>query len=272
MSTNEQGDRLLQTVAACGAALSAGSGAASAQTKAPAAAAPVFEKLPPWKVIYYLEYRIPQGKLDEFVSHWGGTQVPTLEKRTGQALWGGWSCLTGPDNVLTHNWAYRDLGHYETAGTLRRTDPEVVAAFGRQTVPIQGNLTSTFIERLSYHPETYPDPQREPGIIATHRINTNMSAAPGPRDKEHQSAASEYVQAAAKHGAKLVGAFQTMTGVTTPNFQLHVWRYADMKHYWDSRAAIEADPECRRLLAVMRDVYPQEIVQLHRPLSYSRLR
>ena len=274
MNTDQKRRLFLQTAAmvATGGALSAASSRAFAAEGA-APAIPTFGKLPPWKIIYHLEYRIPEGKLEEFSNHWGGTQVPALEKRTGQMLWGGWRAVSGLQNKLTHHWAYRDLAHYESAEILRRTDPEAKAAFGRQTVPIQEQIVSTMIVPLSYHPAvSYPDlPQNKPGVIATHRINTRASAAAGPKDQDHQAAAAAFAQAAAKHGAQLVGAFRTYEW-SVPAFHLQVWRYASMDQYWAAREKIYADPQCRDLLATMHEIYPDETVELHLPLSYSRLR
>ena len=146
---------------------------------------------------------------------------------------------------------------------------------GAESPPILGSVTTTVMEKLSYHPTvSYPDmPQKKTGIIATHRITTSNSATgAGPKEKDHANIMVEFIQAAAKHGALLVGGFRSWTGLQLPTYQLQVWRYDDMKQYWNARAAIEADPECRKMLAAMRGIFPQEIIELNRPLSYSRLR
>jgi hypothetical protein len=74
-----------------------------------------------------------------------------------------------------------------------------------------------------------------------------------------------------RHGARLVGAYQSFLG-WTPSYHLQVWRYEGFEQYLRARQAIEADPKCQQLLTGMRALIPHESIELQRPLSYSRIR
>lgn len=122
---------------------------------------------------------------------------------------------------------------------------------------------------LPYHPKSVPEaPAGQTGIIVAHRI---YSRTPGDGTAAHSRLMADYVALAAKHGAQIVGAFESFFGWTPP-YLLQVWRYPGIEQCWASRRAIEADPEGRRLLTGLRDIFPHETVDLNRPATYSRIR
>ena len=93
---------LLQAAVVAGSTVSAGAWSADdpARTTSAAGRAMMFD----------LTVRIPPGMLAAWEHFWGDENVPALEAN-GQWLWGAWSSLTGQQNTITHEWAYRDLAH-----------------------------------------------------------------------------------------------------------------------------------------------------------------
>lgn len=224
------------------------------------------DRPPQWTMMLDLTVRIPAGTLDSWNDFWGRENVPALEER-GQWLWGAWSSLTGQQNTITHQWAYRDLAHFQAMTAMRASDPHI-HELAAHAVPIEEIMISSVMTPLAYHPAALPEARvQEPGIIVTSRI---LPQRPGSVT-EYVRIAADYIALAAHHGAELTGAFQTYFG-WTPSYLLHVWRYPTLEHYWTAHRAIEADREGHRLLATLRGIYPHETVDLHVPTSYSRLR
>lgn len=222
-----------------------------------------------WNMMFDLTVRIPPGKLDEWNNFWGeGRKNVALLEENGQWLWGAWRSLTGQQDTITHQWAYRDLAHYQEMAKMRRSNPRV-QELARYSVPIKENMMASIMTPLPYHPKSVPEvPAGQTGVIATHRI---YSRTPGDGTAAHARLMADYVALAGKHGAQIVGAFESFFG-WTPSYLLQVWRYPSIEQYWAARRAIEADPEGRRLLTELRDIFPHETVDLNQPTSYSRIR
>lgn len=222
-----------------------------------------------WNMMFDLTVRIPSGKLEEWYRFWGEDKqnVAVLEEN-GQWLWGAWSSITGQQDTVTHQWAYRDLAHYQEMAKMRLSNPRV-RELTRYSVPIKENVIASIMTPLPYHPKSVPEtPAGQAGIVATHRI---YSRTPGDGNEAYARLMTDYVAVAAKHGAQIVGAFESFFGWTPP-YQLQVWRYSSVEQYWTARRAIEADSEGRRLLAELREIFPHETVELNRPTPYSRIR
>ncbi len=212
-----------------------------------------------WKMMFDLTIRIPAGRLDDWCQLWGEQYVPVLEAN-GQWLWGAWSGLTGQQDTISHQWAYTDLAHYQAMAAMRASDPRVA----QSGALIEEGLLSSVMTPLPYHPPETPSGER--GIVATARLfPTRANNA-----VEYARLMAEFVPRAEAQGAQLLGAFESFFG-WNPRYMLHVWRYAGMEQYWASRRAVEADPECRRLLTAMRTLIPHERVELHTPTPYSRI-
>jgi len=251
--------RLLQAAAAAGGALGAGALSASDSVKATGAATGR-------AMMFDIDVRIPAGTLAAWERFWGEENVPALEAN-GQWLWGAWSSLTGPQNTVTHEWAYRDLAQFQDMEKMRTSNPQVLA-LRRKSIPIEDTVVSSVMTPLPYHPtEPFTAPAGQMGLIATHRI----ALAGASSTADYGAMAADYVTRAARHGAQLVGAYQSFFG-WTPKYQLQVWRYAGVEQYLRIRQAIEADPSCQQLLTGMRSLFPLESVELHQPTSYSRIR
>lgn len=257
---------LLHAAVAGGSALAANAAAAKEN---PQTVDPYRSASTDWTMMFDLSVRIPPGRFDDWVRFWGGQNIAVLEEN-GQWLWGAWSSLTGQRDVITHQWAYRDLAHYQAMAAMRMSNPQV-QALARLSVPIEENIISSVMTRLPYHPpynqKGASQPQGDASVIVTNRMfRHGMGNTAG-----HSALAAEYVAAAGKHGAQLLGAFQSFFG-WTPAYVLQVWRYASIERYVATQRAIETDPACRRLLTEMRSLLPNETVDLHRPMPYSRLR
>jgi hypothetical protein len=249
--------RLLQAAVGAGSTVSAGAWSAEepARTANAAGRAMMFD----------ITVRIPPGMLDAWEHFWGDENVPALEAN-GQWLWGAWSSLTGQQNTITHEWAYRDLAHYQDMAKMRASNPQISALLPKG-VSVEENVVSSVMTPLPYHPaEPYVSPAGQMGIIATHRIIPERAGA-----SDYISMAADYVARAARHGARLVGAYQSFFG-WTPSYHLQVWRFEGFEQYLRARQAIEADPKCQQLLTGMRSLFPHESVELHRPMRYSRIR
>lgn len=254
---------LLQAAVAAGGALTAS--AAGAAKDDPQTAGQHSSASTDWTMMFDLSVRIPPGRFDDWIAFWGGQNIAVLEEN-GQWLWGAWSSLTGQQNVITHQWAYRDLAHYQAMAAMRSSNPRVrsLAPLG---VPIEENMISSIMTKLPYHPDKPPQPQGDAGIIVTNRIfRRSMGDIAG-----HSRLAAEYATLAAKHGMQLVGAFASFFG-WTPSYILQIWRCESIERYGAALRAMDADPKCRRLLTEMRGILPYETVELHRPMPYSRLR
>jgi hypothetical protein len=251
---------LFLTAAAGGTAITAAlAEGAAAQTSAPISAAP-------GGMMFDIYLRFPAGKLEEWIKSW--TQnVVSLEAR-GQSLWAAWYGLTGQQDSATHQWAYRDLAHYQAMAKLR-SNPRAADAATVPVTPIEEVLFSAVMTPLPYHPRQ-PPPKAALGddsVIVTHRI-----VRPFMRDGQtHARLMAEYLALTASTGAELHGAFETFFG-WTPSYMLHVWRYRSMDHYWSTRDTIARTADAVRLQGAMRAIYPTEIVDLHRPMPYSPLR
>lgn len=220
-----------------------------------------------WHMMFEIYLRFPAGRLQDWYKFWGDLNVPLLEKN-GQWLWGALTGLTGQENTISHFWAYRDLTHYQQIlGGQTPRDPRIREVLPL-SVPIEETLYSAVMTPTSYHPSRVPEPTSKRSIIVTHRLlPTGAIGGNG----EHARLAAEYVPIAEKHGAQLIGAFSTFFGFT-PSYTLQLWRYPGIEQYLASRQAIEADAEGRRLLTEMQKLLPREIVTLHQPTPYSRLR
>lgn len=261
--------RLLTTaLAGSGAALAATVGAAQPEISK-SGQGPVRSASTDWNMMFDLTVRIPASSLNEWNSFWGeGKKNAALLEENGQWLWGAWRSLTGQQDTITHQWAYRDLAHYQDMGKMRLSNPRVLE-LTRYSVPIKENMQASIMTPLPYHPKSAPDtPAGQIGIIATHRI---YNRTPGDGTAAHSRLMADHVAVAAKHGAQIVGAFESFFGWTPP-YLLQVWRYPSIEQYWASRRAIEADPEGKRLLAELRDIFPHETVDLNQPTPYSRIR
>lgn len=255
---------LALTSAALSAAATSGSEAKGALGAEGAAAAPPRPDLVP--LMFDLTVRIPPGQLDQWNHFWGEENVPALEEN-GQWLWGAWTSLTGQQNTVTHEWAYRDLAHYQAMATMRATNPRI-HALAQHDVHIEESILSSVMTPLPYHPASSPTrPPDTDCLIATSRVFLQgAGAAP-----EYSQLMAQYVARAAMHGAELVGAFQSFFG-WTPSYQLHVWRYGSVGAYWTAMRALNVDAECQRLASQLRSLQPHEIVELQLPAPYSRLR
>jgi len=219
-----------------------------------------------WKMMFDLTVRIPPGRLDDWNHFWGDQNVPLLEQN-GQWLWGAWRALTGQQDTITHQWAYRDLAHYQAMAAMRATNPQVHALAGKG-VPIDENVLSSVMTPLPYHPAAATMPAADKAsVIETRRIYRAGMAS----GADHARLSAEYVSRATKHGAQLVGALESFFG-WTPSYVLQVWRYPSIEQYAAARRAIEADVECQRLLTSLRSIFPHEVIDLHQPLPYSRIR
>jgi hypothetical protein len=250
--------RLMMTGIVAGSALTAGARAATASTESAGA----MENA----MMFDLTVRIAAGRLADWERFWGDENVPALEAN-GQWLWGAWTSISGRQNAITHEWAYRDLGHYESMVKMRSSNAQVHALAARG-IPIEENLLSSVMTPLPYHPsQPYRPPTGQTGIIVTHRIAVER---PG-NTPDHSAIAADYVARATRHGAVLVGAYQSFFG-WTPASLLQIWRYESMEQYARARQATESEPRCQQLLSGMRAIYPHETVELHRPLRYSRIR
>jgi hypothetical protein len=250
---------LFLTAVAGGTAMTAAlADGAAAQTSAPISDAP-------GGMMFDIYVRYPAGKLEDWIKFW--TQnVVSLEAR-GQSLWAAWYGLTGQQDAATHQWAYRDLAHYQAMAKVR-SNPRAGGAAAAAVVPIEEVLFSAVMTPLPYHPEQpLPATHGDDSVIVTHRI-----VRPLMRDgQSHARLMGEYLALAASTGAELHGAFETFFG-WTPSYMLHVWRYRSMDHYWSSRDAIARSADAVQLQAAMRAIYPTETIDLHRPMPYSRLR
>lgn len=217
-------------------------------------------------LMFDLTVRIPPGQLDQWHHFWGDENVPALEEN-GQWLWGAWTSLTGQQNTVTHEWAYRDLAHYQAMATMRATDPRI-HALAQHGVRIEENILSSVMTPLPYHAPSRPTRTAEAdSLIVTSRVFLQgASGAP-----EYSQLMAQYVARAATHGAELLGAFQSFFG-WTPSYQLHVWRYANVGAYWTTMRALNADAECQRLASQLRSLQPHEVVEFQLPTPYSRLR
>jgi len=217
-------------------------------------------------LMFDLTVRIPPGLLDQWNHFWGEENVPALEEN-GQWLWGAWTSLTGQQNTVTHEWAYRDLAHYQAMATMRATNPHI-HALAQHGVRIEENILSSVMTPLPYHPTSSPTRTADTDcLIVTSRVFLQgAGAAP-----EYAQLMAQYVARATTHGAKLVGAFQSFFG-WTPSYQLHVWRYDSAGAYWTAMRTLNADPECQRLVSHLRSLQPHEVVEFQLPTPYSRLR
>lgn len=219
-----------------------------------------------WNMMFDIYLRFPPGRFDDWVRFWGGQTVAILEEG-GQHLWAAWYGLTGQQDTVTHQWAYRDLAHFEDMEKMRRTNPRLQAA-PIPPVPMDATLFSALMTPLPYHPVKVPTPSAgDTGVLVTHRILRPTIGDP----KTHARLMQEYVALATNNGAEMLGAFETFFG-WSPSYLLHLWRYRSMDHYWSSREAITETGNGPRLQAAMRAIYPQEVVDLQRPTPYSRLR
>jgi len=222
-------------------------------------------------MMFEINVRFPPGRLQDWNSFWGELNVPLLEQN-GQWLWGALLGLSGLQNTATHFWAYRDLSHYQRIlGGGANRDPRIKEVLPK-SVPIEESVYSGVMVPTLYHPKKTPDSQHNDGgkdsIIVTHRILPGGATGNVP---EHVRLAQEYVPIAEKQGAQLLGAFSTFFG-WTPSYMLQIWRYRDIKHYLDTRRALDANAQASKLLIEMRKLVPRELVELHQPTPYSRIR
>jgi hypothetical protein len=214
-----------------------------------------------WRLMLDLTVRITPGALEQWSQHWKTVAVPALEE-VGQWLWGGWSSLTGQQETITHQWAYRDLAHMQAMARIRSESPKIRGKLtGGGASILDNNLLTTALSALPYSPKSVQS--RRPGsdsvIVAARTFSEGVTGSPS----EYTKLMTDYVGRATSHGAQLAGAFESIFG-WAPAYQLHVWRYPDMATYYNVRRAIETDAECQKLWAQLRTA-------LGRPLTYSRI-
>lgn len=218
-----------------------------------------------WGMMLDLTVRIPPGAQSQWDSFWGDKNVPLLEEK-GQWLWAAWRPLTGQQDTVTHQWAYRDLEHFQAMAQMRATDPSV-HELARSGVPIYETLSACVTTPLSYHPRvTRTGEARKPGVLVTSRVIHQN----GVDLARYNALVADYLLQAATHGGELVGAFQSFFG-WTPAYRQHIWWYPNVETYGQARRARESDPRCRQLAVEMRRLLPLETLQMHEPLRYSRL-
>jgi hypothetical protein len=169
---------------------------------------------------------------------------------------------------VTHEWAYRDLTHFQAMAKMRATDPEIrQLSHSPDDVPILEATQTSVLVPLPYHPAGKPPPSGSAGaMIATRRVVREQ----GADGAQYNRLAADYAQLAAGHGAELAGAYQTFFG-WTPAHSLEVWRYPSLDAYFSIERAIASDPQGRKLLTAMRQIWPHEAIALNQPLPYSRL-
>lgn len=255
---------LLHPVLAGGTVLAAAA-LAGGDAGAEAAGLPALTSGSP-NMLFDICVRFPAGKLDDWIKSWT-PNVALLEAR-GQTLWAGWYGLTGQQDTATHQWAYRDLAHYQAMSTMRSTS-QAVRTQSATTVGLEEILFSAVMTPAPYHPQR--PPKLTPGdnpVIVTHRV---MRPPMGADGRAHAGMMADYIAIAAGTGAELCGAYESFFG-WTPSYLLHIWRYPSMEHYWASHDALAAMAEAVRLRGAMRAIYPHELVDLHRPMPYSPLR
>jgi hypothetical protein len=222
----------------------------------------------PSSLMFDLTVRIPPGQLAQWNHFWGDENVAALEEN-GQWLWGAWTSLTGQQNTVTHEWAYRNLAHYQDMATMRATNPRI-HELAQHGVRIEENVLSSVMTPLPYHPHSASAAPRTADVdtlIVTSRVFL-QGAGTSP---EYSQLMAQYVARAGQHGGELRGAFQSFFG-WTPSYQLHVWHYGSAAAYFTAVKALDADAECQRLASQLRALQPHEVVELQRPTAYSRLR
>lgn len=216
-----------------------------------------------WPLVFDLTVRFPQGRLADWNQFWGEENVPLLESK-GQWLWGAWSSLTGQLNTVCHQWAYKDFAHYQAMADMRATDARVLE-LAKRNVPIEQVVNASIMSRLPYHPAVPAKPRNEAGLIVTHRIYTGN----GARLAEHIRLTRELTGLMNRYDAQLIGAFQTFFG-WWPTYILQVWRYTSVEQYWKVRRDLDTDAAGQQLLKELRAINPHEVVELQRPMQYSR--
>ena len=211
------------------------------------------------------EARLPPGEWKQWEKVWGGRNVPLLE-RNGQWLWGAWRPLSGQIDTTTHKWMYRDVAHYKAMEKMKATD-EIQRITRIDTPQTLELVASGLMIPLPYDPGLRPEKRvtgRRIIVVATIRHEK------GAKLDQYTALAGEFMPLARRHGAELLGAFETFYSRTI-DYREHIWRFAGLDDWHAALRAIEGDAAASARLNAMRAILPHEVVSFQEPLNYSKV-
>lgn len=215
----------------------------------------------------YLEatLKVAPGKQREFNDLLKNDFVP-VGSRHGMRLVAAYANITGLQDVATDLWEYDDLAQMQQVEVARAGDPAFRDAYKKLTA-LSPWETVKLLTPLRYHPaDALKRRSTTASVIMSARLRVEAGQV-GPFLKIFQN---DFLPVAQQHGMELIGAFMTSVGRLSE--VLDLWRFDSVAAYGEVTRSLAGDPQFRKLVAEIRQVAPEEEINLHVPLPYSPFR